>query len=306
MNISDLRTTPFPMSFTTLRFYCTYTHEFVLCFCVGVGPIVVGYTDYEYNVESLIKFYSVLDNLDIIMNSGGDGPEYALYAMLKGLQKQDDKGRNIVDNGSQMVVITDARSKQPDLKSEVISEANNREVCIHFFVSNSYGLSDGIYQDIANKTSGTLVYPYELWKIAAFTQSYKDQPCRHLVKSRRREKRQAPAIPSPCQSFNVSDFSILLKLTINASTGKNVTLTRPNNTTRSTIVGAENLALLSEVYPMSGQWKACVSSGTVQVFAANSIALHITVMYVSSRNMVSSLPPPSCKYNALFLHVTCQ
>ena len=265
---------------------CMYVYSITHLVCVGFGPITVAYTE---EVKDLQDFYKALQNLRA--NGGGDRPEYALYAMLEGLQAQDD-GIDVVYSGSQMIVITDAISKQPHLKSKVISEANDREVCIHFFVSGSYGISDRIYQDIANKTSGTLVYPYDSWEIAAFTQSYRNRPCRH-IEEERRKKRESPVIPSQCQSFIVTEFSILLKLTINALTGKIVTIKRPNNATRSILVGSGNLALFSEVNPMPGHWKACVTKGTVQVFATNSLALDTTVVYINSRNESSSLP--SCK-----------
>ena len=256
---------------------------------LGVGPITIAYTE---GVTELKNFYRAVQSLNA--NGGGDGPEYALHAMLEGLLAQDDEGFSVVNSGSQMIVITDAISKQPDLKSNVTFEANYLGVCIHFFVSGRYGLSDGIYQDIANKTSGTLVYPYDSWEIAAFTQSYRSRPCRHIVEERRK-KRQASDIPGQCQSFIVTEFSILLKLTINALIGKKVTLTMPTNTTKSIRVGSGNLALFSETNPLQGQWKACVTTGTVRVVATNTITLDITVIYINSKNESTSLPPPSCK-----------
>ena len=72
-----------------------------------------------------------------------------------------------------------------------------------------------------------------------------------------------------------------------------MTIERPNKEIKSILVGSGNLALFSEVNPMPGQWKACVTEGTIQVFATNSLALDTTVVYINSRNVSSSLP--SCK-----------
>ena len=50
------------------------------------------------------------------------------------LNRHQDDGTDVVYSGSQMIVITDAISKQAHLKSKVISEANDRGVCIHFLL----------------------------------------------------------------------------------------------------------------------------------------------------------------------------
>jgi len=266
-----------------------------ICFA-GVGPITVAYTD---SIKDLKDFYKSVN--DLTAYGGGDYSEYALKAMLEGLLVQEELDKNfwteVVVPGSQMIVITDARSKEPELKKDVIDEANKKSCCIHFFISSSRALNDGIYQEITNQTSGTLIYPYSSWNISTFIQSYRDRPCRHIGEEKRR-KRQAPDIPSQCQSFRVTEFSQLLKLTIHALTGQIVTITKPNNTIKSVRVESQSLALLSEASPTPGQWKACVTTGTVQVFSTQSISLDTTVIYINSNNDSSSLPPSSCKkYN---------
>ena len=71
-------------------------------------------------------------------SNGGDGPEYALYAMKKALTATDDDGFSLMISGSQMVVLTDALSKQPELKDDVIQYALGEGICIHFFVNHDY------------------------------------------------------------------------------------------------------------------------------------------------------------------------
>ena len=73
---------------------------------------------------------------------GGDKPEYALYAMIKVLEAMavDEGGHGYQSHGtagSQMVVITDAPSKQTELTEDVIRLANVAGVYIHLFLSQS-------------------------------------------------------------------------------------------------------------------------------------------------------------------------
>lgn len=257
-------------------------------YCLGVGPITIAFTNL---VGELQTFYTAVKNLRA--DGGGDGPEYALYAMDKGLNVTEG-GIDIIGKGSQMVVITDAPSKQPMLKSQVIRNANDKGVCIHFFVAGTYALSDNAYQDIANETSGNVIYPYSNWKLAEFIVSYRDRRCGHLPPSIR-EKRQISEIFIKCQSFSVPEFSELLKATITAESGQTVRITQPNLSSKNVITGGGNLALFSEASPMAGIWNACVDRGTIEVFTSNSIVLDTTVIYTDRREFTSSIPPSACK-----------
>ena len=258
----------------------------------GVGPIAIAETAWS---EDLQNFYTAVINLTA--SGGGDFAEYALRAMLEGLRANDD-GFDILSPGSQMVVITDARSKQPELKDEVIEEANTRGVCIHFFLSGSKTTTDGIYEDISDGTSGTLIEQFSNWELAEFTQSYRDKPCHHI--QRRRKKRLAPAVLSSCLSFNVTEFSILLKFTINAPTGRVVTITRPDRTKSIINVGHGNLYLFTGRNPVPGEWNACINTGTLQLYTTNTLLLDTTVVYIDERNGSSSVPLPACKSDVMY------
>ena len=87
---------------------------------------------------------------------GGDAPEYALDGMLAGLQVTFEN-IEIMTPGSQMIVLTDAPTKNEPLEADVIKEANDREVCIHFLIARNMDfISDSVYQRIADGTSGTI------------------------------------------------------------------------------------------------------------------------------------------------------
>ena len=213
--------------------------------------------------------------------------------MLKGLQASDDDGFELMQPGSQMVVITDALSKQPELASRVITEANAREVCIHFFLSRN-PTSDGIYQNIADRTSGTLV-PFTNSDFGRFVATYSTTPCRHTVGKRR--KRSAVSLPpTTCQSFTVTEFAALIKLTITANTGQSVTITRPNGVNTVLTVGAGDFTVFSEGHPIAGTSRACVSSGSLTVSLAQTILVDTTIVYLDDGKDATSVPPPACKF----------
>ena len=113
-------------------------------------------------------------------------PEYALYAMKKTLEAKevddDSYEYDLMGEGSQMVVITDAPSKQTDeLTEEVIRLTNAAGVCIHFFLAQT-DVSDE-YVQIDSQTSGTLTSPFSNWNLARFVEIilYLKNPCVHLT-----------------------------------------------------------------------------------------------------------------------------
>ena len=67
--------------------------------------------------------------------------------------------------------------------------------------------------------------------------------------------------PTRCQYFQVTEFSIWLKLTIQATTSRQLTITRPDGTRKIIVAGKGNLALLYEANPVVGQWIVCVNTG---------------------------------------------
>jgi len=139
-----------------------------------------------------------------------------------------------------------------------------------------------------------VLYPYADWELAEFAQSYRENPCRH-IETRRKKRRAAVSPRRRCNYFQVTEFSILLKLTIHATTGRVLTVTRPDGTRKTIVVGERNLTLTSEANPVAGQWKVCINTGNFQLFPTNTILLDTTVVYVDNENTSSPLSPPACK-----------
>ncbi len=265
-------------------------------FLIGVGPISLAYTD---AVGDLLSFYD--DVTALYADGGGDGPEYSLDAMLKGLQFQyvDDYGTvlDVMVEGSQMIVLTDAPSKNLAIESKVIEVANDLGVCIHCFVVGDYGNEDGLYQRIAEGTHGNLITPFSNWDIATFASSYRESGCAFEVTDKRR-KREATTSASKCHSFHVSELSILFRFS--GETSSNVTFTRPAGTTFS-ITSRAGVAVHSERSPESGEWLACLSSGSLEFSVDQDYSFDATLAYLKKTdagNLVASINPPAeCKYS---------
>jgi hypothetical protein len=267
-------------------------------------------------LDELEAFYKAVNALST--DGGGDTPEYALDAMLQGLTYQeeftDPDGNvfnfDIMSPGSQMIVMTDAPSKRPEIMDMVIQNAVLREVCIHFFLSRN-PVSDGVYPDVATGTSGTLISNFVDWQLAQFVAEYSNNPCTYSTGVR--GKRQAVPPPTPsrsrCRSFEVSTLAINLKLStrvslagINISMPVTLTIEHPNGTViLRDITPNEFETTVFEVYteglPPPGRWAICTSAGrffVVSVTVQNS--LDLTVRYKSdSTGDISDSPPTACK-----------
>ncbi len=270
-------------------------------FLVGVGPVTVAYTT---NPAHLQDFFEAVRGLSA--NGGGDTPEYALHAMLEAFEALGPEDRPVLTRGSQIVVITDAPSKQPELVTQIIQTANERGVCIHFFLSDD-PTGDGIYQQIATGTTGTLIENFENGELSQFIAAYSSTPCLPTILSSptvnnprpMRGKRQVDTPleeDNTCQTFTVNQFSILLKLTINAPLGTLVNVTRPDLSQSVATSGTGDFAVLSESNPLPGDWQACANDGAnISISFALTIEIDITLVYLNEGRDSTSTSPPACK-----------
>ena len=261
----------------------------MLCLA-GVGPITIAASNDPAELQS---FYSAVQAL--IATGGGDYPEYALDGMLQGLQATktiDGVTTELMVSGSQMIVLTDATSKRPEITDTVITEATSRGVCIHFFVSDSGAISDGIFSRVATETSGTLINNFANWQLASFISASASNPCRYtstLTTSRRKRSTSSHA------TFDVSVFSFLIQLSISASSGATISITRPDGTS-TTMIASANFAVFSEGNPQPGRWSASVNYGVIQLSVTQEIAVDTTILYVVGKaNETTPTPPQACK-----------
>ena len=226
--------------------------------------------------------------------------------ILQTLQATDTDDNDLMRPGSQIIVLTDASTKNTAIEGEVITMAKALQVCVHFFETGSCsgGGPVATYMRIAQATGGTVVS--NAWEFNNFIDSHKDS-CADFYDLSRRKKRSA-SVALCCQSIKVSRFTNLLKLSIRPSvTGlSTVTVRRPSGSTASPRVIDRNsnnrFAVFTELYPESGEWSVCVNSGTVQVFSKTETTLDVVVLYPKNESHSSgaipttSSSPPACKF----------
>ena len=249
-----------------------------------------------------------VDNLRA--TGGGDCAEYALDGILQTLQATDD-GFDLMVPGSQIIVLTDAPSKNTAIETSVIDLATEQSVCVHFFLAletdNCFSVVPGsveMYRRIAQETGGTVVS--NAWQFSNFVASHRDTgSCAEFYPELGRRKKSAFA-DSRCQYFRVSRFTNLLKLSIRPSeTGlRTVTVRKPSGSTASPRViephSSNRFAVFSELYPESGLWSVCVNSGMVQVSSNMETSLDVVLLYLKNESHSSgavpttSTSPPAC------------
>lgn len=256
----------------------------------GVGPITVATSN---DPAELQAFFNAVQSL--MASGGGDFPEFALDGMLQGLRATQDVDGVPVElmvPGSQMIVLTDATSQRPEIVDLVINEAINREVCIHFFLSSSSALGDGIYQRVATETTGTLIENFENFQLASFIAATAVNPCGFTSEEPSRKKRSDP---SSEVTFDVSVFTILIQLSMSVNSGATISITRPSGSV-ATVPASAGFAVFSEGNPEPGTWGVRTDSGTIEVSVTQTTTIDTTILYIPEESDESTLnPPEACK-----------
>lgn len=215
--------------------------------------------------------------------------------MSKALQYKIDFGgwnAEVMLRGSQMIVLTDAPSKQPELVDNVINDAITRGVCIHVFATEDYALNDRIYERITDETHGIL---HTQWDILQFAEAYSRDNCHYLEHElKKRQIRSIRVSRNYCEMFIVSKLAALLKLTIKGTSGTTTTLTFPNSTEHTLYFGTNNFVFFNQIYPDKGEWKACTTDVNIEMLYDITYAMDTTVLYFTNKSL-STLAPPSCK-----------
>lgn len=254
------------------------------------------------SIQSLQNLIVRLENA-FQSKSGGDCPEFCYDGIIEALNTEDNYGYPVMVQGSQLMVITDAPSKGIKRAFDVIHQASNAEVCIHFFLGeNSYNCFEDSpgsieeYETIASTTGGVVVN--SKFDFSTFVQRYRNEPCGFLSLNKRR-KRNAEGV---CHSFNVASLICLVSLSIK-TTEEAVTLTRPDN--ERIIINAtqykrstEHIALFSESHPPSGKWKVC-GENPIEVSVDFKMCIDIAPFFIAhtieSESFLTAETSPGCK-----------
>ena len=279
------------------------------------GPVTVVYT--QKGVGDLRSFIDSVNAL--VPHDGGDIPEYALDGMLAGLNAtavspDTNEVVQLMRPGSQMVVLTDAPTKNEDLENMVIQQAKSQGVCVHFLLVDLVHNTEQfeIYTRIAQATSGT-VQELDDFSFANFVASFRQNPCETLTTASTQRKRStvytmtnvfkrgAAIMPtySQCKHIYISSFAYLLKLSIESTQFSDVSIFRPNGALAQMSTPYSRLVIFSEPMPDDGQWRICVNEGTLEIAVSQEIAFDTSVLFINEGSeMPSTTPPPLCEFNA--------
>jgi len=215
--------------------------------------------------------------------------------------------------GSQVIVLTDAPSKNTSIKGQVIYKAKSLGVYIHFYLAretqNCFSEVAGSvesYRHIAWETGGSVVG--NTWNFSNFVASYRDFPRAELHSPDVSPGKRSASVDLYCQNFRLSSFTKLLKLSVRPSeTGlSTITVRKPSgNTATPQVIDSRDsnnrFAVFTESHPESGVWSVCVESGTVEVYTSLKTTLDVVVLYPKNESHLSgavpttSNTPPACK-----------
>ena len=254
-----------------------------------------------------------MNNFRIVTNGleadgGFDCPERQLQALLSALGLTDTEGYQIMLPGSHIVLLTDAPSHDLDLEGKVIGLANDQKVCISFFISMRGGCIDEsgrrMYHRIANETGGTVTESISQDGFRHFDATHEDAQCLDFYNLRQRRKRQALPTPgSVCQTFFSFQFTTKLKLIANTSQSF-ITVIKPNGeSTRVSALYGSSGPVYSDVLPLAGEYRVCVSNGTLNITVERNDMMDrikfLRPVENTTQFLITSSPPPACKLRVL-------
>ncbi len=251
-----------------------------------------------------------MDRVKTLRAIGGDDcPEYAFDAILEVLRTNVPPSRSgganigLLFPGSQIVVLTDADTKNPAKEAEIIREATTRRVCIHFIFDPQCccGLAPDRYQRIAAATGGTVVNTLSDANAKAtldeFIAKYKTNKCGFVQAN---EQRRQTAVQdysdyAACHTLQVPFLSTYLTMTVNTDQPE-VAVTRPDGAEIKIDV-TDGYGTFGKPNPEVGEWKACVAFGTFKYQANYHINMDISISFLDeSSTELFSDPPAACKF----------
>ena len=271
----------------------------VVFFCIlDVGPITHAFSFGDKGLDKfaameLQSFKAQVGNLTAY--GGGDHPEYALAAMLAALNYSfidvDGFPFMLMNNNSELVVITDATSLEEELQETVITRAEEQGVSIHFILSDHdyFGFrSYEVYNDIADQTGGVIYRDVaSAWSILKFYTKFS--------KSDMRRKR---SLLSGDFNISVSMFTHFFRvstLTRDISSGM-ASIIKPDGTSDTADI-TDYVMIYIVNRPLPGTYIFSIGSTVNEHLIRQDTALDLSLFYLDSNFTYSSPKPlPGCEF----------
>ena len=253
-----------------------------------------GETDYDATV-ALENFLREAESL--YAYNGGDGPERQLRTLLTILNLLDSDGLTVMIPGSEIVLLTDAPSHEPELEDEIIIKAVEQKVCISFYLSDT---TFPAYNRISEQTGGVIVNSIDRTSFLTFDENHDYGQCARFYGLSKRKKRQASSsYEQRCHYFTTS--LLTTQLIVHGYTSEpEMIITDPNEHETHVFTNIGGGKLYRKSFPVAGAWNACVETGTLTISVEkkdeiNSLLQFIKPVEDSSELTLSYIPPPACK-----------
>ena len=235
----------------------------------------------RYDSNDLNQLRQLKSDIEAInIHDGGDCPELGMEGILKAL--------SLSLENSHVIVLTDASCLDCEKKDRVIKNARSVDVKIHFFFSG-YGCGDDYnfldYRDVQHDTGGVSVATIESFKSLTLfiteLQSAADES--------KRSVHSTLSSSYKCQTFNVSLFTIKLKLIINQnSTFAKIYDPLGYNVKNRHI--SDDLSGYTSSKPRNGSWRICTADETSKYSVTRRDILDFFVDYYQDGHYCSAIP----------------
>ena len=220
---------------------------------------------------------------------------------------------DVLTPGSEIVLLTDASSHDPELVDEVIRKAREKQVCISFYLSYTDWPE---YYRISEQTGGTVVDTIDRSVFSRFTEEHDCGKCARFYdllisdisvcdppvignRKKKQARSPSPSTEQTCHSFTTSLLTTQLTVYGNTSEPEMI-ITDPNEHETLVTTNIEGEKVYRKSFPVAGVWSVCVKNGTLTISIEktdeiNSLLQFIKPVEDSSELTLSYIPPPACK-----------
>ena len=279
---------------------------FVVYPCLTGIPAATIATTYN-GIESVRELEELSRQTEsLIAYSGGDGPERQFRALLTILMLRDSYGLEVMIPGSEIVLLTDYTSHDPELENDIIAKARELKVCISFYLSD---VTWEPYTRIAAQTGGAIVNSIRRESFRHFDDNHDYGQCARfydletLTPVIGKRKKRSAATPSftteqRCHYFTTSSFTT--SLTVQGYTSQPIMIvTRPDSEVVRVTNNFEGNKIYRDTDPIPGQYSVCVESGTLTISLDITDSMSSIFQFLVPTGDSISLnnsPPPACKF----------
>ena len=241
------------------------------------SPLILGVgTPRRYVASNTTEKSQLLSDVNALYaHGGGDCPELGMTGIRNAL--------SLSEQGGQLILLTDASAKDGSLTDQVIEEANNLDVIVHFMYSHSSGCGSGYpyYDRVKDATGGFRLDDLNRFEDLAMQLQNRRVAFNSISTSVNMSNISIPAESTEdCKGIPVSSLSESLSIAINPQAGlAHVSLTLPNGT-ESFDETVSSFTVKDFTSPQSGVWIVCVISGMAEIKQSQEIRFDITAEFL--------------------------